>query len=61
LYKEYPDVPLNLIENVLYKRDDLQNAQVKEIMEQCHQKAKEEKEKDVEAKEITTVFSKLSI
>ncbi|ORX77043.1 exocyst complex component Sec6 [Anaeromyces robustus] len=59
LWKEYPDVPLNFIENVLHKRDDLQNAQIKEIMEQCNQKAKEEKEKMTN--EITTVFSKLSV
>jgi len=66
LYKEFPDVPLNFIENVLYKRDDLQHGQVKEIMEQCTQKAKEEKEKLAaanggETKEISTIFSKLSI
>jgi len=64
LYKEYPDIPLNFIENVLHKRDDLQNGQIKEIMEQCNQKAKEEKEKLAstgETKEINTIFSKLSI
>jgi len=62
LWKEYPDIPLNFIENVLHKRDDLQHAQIKEIMEQCNQKSKEEKEKITnEAKELTTVFSKLTI
>ncbi|OUM65229.1 hypothetical protein PIROE2DRAFT_41842, partial [Piromyces sp. E2] len=45
LLKEYPDIPLNFIDNVLHKRDDLQYAQIKDIMEQCTQKAKEEKEK----------------
>ncbi|ORX46377.1 exocyst complex component Sec6 [Piromyces finnis] len=62
LYKEYSDVPLNFIDNVLHKRDDLQNVQIKDIMEQCNQKAKEEKEKMTDAtKEISSVFSRLSI
>ncbi|KAJ3034579.1 hypothetical protein HDV00_004942, partial [Rhizophlyctis rosea] len=42
LWKQFPDVPMDFVENVLSKRDDLDKAQVKEIMETCRTKAKEE-------------------
>ncbi|KAG4097906.1 exocyst complex component Sec6 [Neocallimastix lanati (nom. inval.)] len=64
LLKEFPDVPLNFIENILHKRDDFQSSQIKEIMEQCNQKAKELKEKSSkngENKELVTIFSKISV
>lgn len=64
LLKEYPDIPINFIENTLHKRDDFQSSQIKEIMEQCKQGVKEFKEKAArngESKEYTTIFSRISV
>ncbi|KAJ3113630.1 SNARE-binding exocyst subunit S6 [Phlyctochytrium bullatum] len=60
IWKAYPDVPLNFIEELLTKRDDLDRSQVKEIMEQCKERVSEEKERL--AGPITpTIFSKMQV
>ncbi|KAI9193098.1 exocyst complex component Sec6-domain-containing protein [Polychytrium aggregatum] len=56
LYRSYPDVPLSFIESVLFKRDDLDKATIKEVMENCKTKVKEENRVDF----TPTVFSRLS-
>ncbi|KAJ1730144.1 SNARE-binding exocyst subunit S6 [Coemansia biformis] len=38
--KQYPDLPLALIEDILSKRDDLEKAQLKSIVESLRQKSK---------------------
>lgn len=55
LWKTYPDMPLSFVEDVLSKRDDLTRAQLKEVMDSCAQKVKED------PREATTPspFSKL--
>ncbi|KAJ3048787.1 SNARE-binding exocyst subunit S6 [Rhizophlyctis rosea] len=57
LWKAFPDVPLEFVEGVLSRRDDLEKGQVREIMETCRSKAKEEAGR-VEGVG-PTVFSKL--
>jgi hypothetical protein len=54
-WKLYPDVPMTLFEEVLNRRDDLDRAAVKEIMESCRKKTQEDK--IVEA--APSIFSKL--
>ena len=54
-WKEYPDLPLDYIEEILSKRDDLDKAKVKEIMESCRQKAGTEKLDS----HTTTLFSSM--
>ncbi|KAJ3284204.1 SNARE-binding exocyst subunit S6 [Borealophlyctis nickersoniae] len=58
LWKAYPDVPLEFIELLLGRRDDLDKGQVKEVMEMCRTKAKEEGGKLEQVH--PTVFSKLA-
>lgn len=41
LWKSYNDVPMNFIEDLLYKRDDLDKASIKEALSNCKAKAKE--------------------
>lgn len=55
LWKQFPDMPLDFVEKVLSKRDDLDKATVRDIIDQCKQKGIEVS-KDAPA----TVFSKLS-
>ncbi|KAI8928085.1 exocyst complex component Sec6-domain-containing protein [Entophlyctis helioformis] len=57
LWKAFPDVPLEFIERVLGKRDDLEKAQLREIMESCRAKAKEERQENVPP----SLFSKISM
>ncbi|KAL2919037.1 SNARE-binding exocyst subunit S6 [Polyrhizophydium stewartii] len=57
LWKAYPDIPLEFIEKLLGKRDDLDKAQLREIMESCRAKAKEERQENVPP----TIFSKISM
>jgi len=57
IWSSYGDVPLNFIEELLSKRDDLERSQVKAIMEDCRRKAKEEKPSTAIA---SSVFSKLT-
>jgi hypothetical protein len=54
-WKVYPDVPLGLFEEVLGRRDDLERAAVKEIVESCRKKTQEDK--IVEA--APSIFSKV--
>ena len=56
LYKAYPDIPLDYVEALLSKRDDLDRSKVKEIMENCRRKVSEE----TNVTNTTTLFSKIS-
>ncbi|KAJ3211678.1 SNARE-binding exocyst subunit S6 [Dinochytrium kinnereticum] len=60
LWKAYPDVPLSFIEDLMSKRDDLDRAQIKEIMEQCKERVLEEREKTGGKEVPSTIFSKIS-
>lgn len=42
-WKLYPDIPLAFVEEVLQKRDDLDRPAIREIMESCRKKTKEDK------------------
>ncbi|KAJ2452977.1 hypothetical protein EV183_002562 [Coemansia sp. RSA 2336] len=55
--KQYPDLPLALIEDILSKRDDLEKQQLKTILESLRQKAKGDTGSSL-AKQ-RTLFSKL--
>ncbi|KAJ2781333.1 SNARE-binding exocyst subunit S6 [Coemansia javaensis] len=55
--KQYPDLPLALIEDILSKRDDLEKAQLKSIVESLRQKSKSDAGAAL-AKQ-RTLFSKL--
>ncbi len=55
LWKAYPDVPMDFVEWLLTRRDDLDRAAVREVMEQCRSKAEDGKE--VEGRE-STLFAK---
>ncbi|KAJ3150536.1 SNARE-binding exocyst subunit S6 [Irineochytrium annulatum] len=59
LWKAFPDIPVALIEEILQKRDDLDKAQVRTIMEQCNSRFAEDREKDKAAgkEPKTTIFS----
>ncbi|EGF77802.1 hypothetical protein BATDEDRAFT_13787 [Batrachochytrium dendrobatidis JAM81] len=59
LWKAYPDVPLEYIEKLLTKRDDLEKNVLREIMESCRTKANEERAAGECVK--TTLFSKISM
>ncbi|KAJ3413623.1 SNARE-binding exocyst subunit S6 [Chytridiales sp. JEL 0842] len=61
LWKSYPDVPLGFVEELLQKRDDLERAEIREIMEQCRTKVIEEKEKNSGKEWPQSLFSKLSL
>ncbi|KAJ3321383.1 SNARE-binding exocyst subunit S6 [Boothiomyces sp. JEL0866] len=56
LWKQFPDMPLDFVEKVLSKRDDLDKSQVREIMELCRSKTKDERTEDTPP----TIFSKIS-
>lgn len=55
LWKQFPDMPLDYVEKVLSKRDDLDKATIRDIIDQCKLKASE-LSKDAPP----TVFSKIS-
>ncbi|KAJ2885898.1 SNARE-binding exocyst subunit S6 [Coemansia aciculifera] len=55
--KQYPDLPLALVEDILAKRDDLDKSQLKSILESLRQKSKGETGSSL-AKQ-RTLFSKL--
>ncbi|KAI8832478.1 exocyst complex component Sec6-domain-containing protein [Chytriomyces cf. hyalinus JEL632] len=57
-WKAYPDVPMTFVEEMLYKRDDLDRAQIREVLEQAKQKVAEEREAIPDLP--TTLFSKFS-
>jgi exocyst complex component 3 len=55
LWKQFPDMPLDYVEKILSKRDDLDKATIRDIIDQCKLKASEL------SKDVTpTVFSKIS-
>lgn len=56
-WKIYPDLSMSLYEDVLAKRDDLDRAAIKEIMENCRRKTLEEKILEV----TPSIFSKLKL
>lgn len=56
-WKVYPDLPLQLFEEVLARRDDLDRSSIKDIMETCRKKTQEERITDVQP----SIFSKLKL
>jgi hypothetical protein len=56
LWKAYPDVPLDFLEKLLSKRDDLDKSQLRDILETCRNKLKDDK-LDVTA--LASYFSKM--
>ncbi|KAI8914395.1 exocyst complex component Sec6-domain-containing protein [Gorgonomyces haynaldii] len=57
LWKAYPDMPLEYVEKLLSKRDDLDKGQVKDVMETCKTRAKEEKVEDFQP----SLFSRINM
>jgi hypothetical protein len=55
LWKQFPDMPLDFVEKILSKREDLDKATVRDIIDQCKQKGIE-----ITKDNPATVFSKLS-
>lgn len=60
LWKECPDISISYIETVLNKRDDIQHNQLREIIDQCSQKSKEDSSK-LENKDLKTIFSRINV
>jgi len=56
-WKVYPDLPLQLFEEVLARREDLDRAAIKDIMETCRRKTQEERIADVPP----SIFSKVRL
>ncbi|KAJ3064946.1 SNARE-binding exocyst subunit S6 [Podochytrium sp. JEL0797] len=59
LWKAYPDIPITFVEELLYKRDDLDRSQIREVMDQIKTKVAEEKENNRNLP--VTLFSKFSV
>ena len=59
LFQAYADVPFSFIEEILAKRNDLEKAQLKAILETCKAKMKEEKSSTTSNTQVASVFSKL--
>ncbi|KAJ2995911.1 SNARE-binding exocyst subunit S6 [Globomyces sp. JEL0801] len=57
LRSQFPDFPIEYLEKIISKRDDLKKEDVKTIMELCREKIKEEVRPEFEP----TIFSKISI
>jgi hypothetical protein len=57
LWKAYPDLPFPYFEEVLHRRDDLDKAVFKEVVENCRNKTREGTVADTGTKSI---FSKLT-
>ncbi len=55
-WKCFPDVPMGFLEDVLAKRDDMDKATLKDIMETCRQKMLEEKPSDITPSIFCKVF-----
>jgi hypothetical protein len=55
LWKQFPDLPMDFVEKILSKRDDLDKATVKEVLELCKSKTKDERVVAFEP----TIFSKI--
>lgn len=56
LWKQFPDMPIDFVEKVLSKRDDMDKSTVKEIIDLCKSKTKDERNEHFQP----TVFSKIS-
>lgn len=56
VWKVYPDMPLAFLENVLFRRDDLDKQTIRDLMETCRRKTQEEKVIEV----APSIFSKLA-
>jgi hypothetical protein len=56
IWKPYPDFPLTLLEYILTRRDDIDKSAIREVMDTCRKKVKEEK---AEGPVTPSVFSKL--
>ncbi|ORY37909.1 exocyst complex component Sec6, partial [Rhizoclosmatium globosum] len=59
LWKAYPDIPLPFVEELLFKRDDLDRTQVREVLDQIKTKVAEERECNQNLP--VTLFSKFSM
>ncbi|KAI9352595.1 exocyst complex component Sec6-domain-containing protein [Obelidium mucronatum] len=59
LWKAYPDIPIPFVEELLYKRDDLDRSQIREVLDQIKTKVAEEKENNPNLP--VTLFSKFSL
>lgn len=55
LWRAYPDIPLDYMEKLLSKRDDLEKAEIKDLIETCKNKMKDERMDDV----TPSIFSKM--
>jgi hypothetical protein len=60
LWKAFPDVPLSFIEDIIYRRTDLDKASCKEIMETIKQKCQEQQAQSNNAEQPRTFFSKMA-
>ncbi|KAJ3129089.1 SNARE-binding exocyst subunit S6 [Nowakowskiella sp. JEL0407] len=58
LWKAYPDVPIVFVEDVLQRREDLDKATLKEVIESIRTKTKEERGE--EGPSVATLFSKIN-
>jgi hypothetical protein len=56
LWKQYPDMPLDFVEKVISKRDDMDKSTVREIMDLCKSKTQGDRQENFQP----TVFSKIS-
>lgn len=55
LWKQFPDMPLDYVEKILSKRDDLDKATIRDIIDQCKQKGIE-----ITKDTPVSIFSKIS-
>ncbi|KAJ3014877.1 SNARE-binding exocyst subunit S6 [Thoreauomyces humboldtii] len=61
LWKAYPDCPIEFFEWLLSKRDDMDKATVKEVMEACRNKTMEERPETGQPPPAPTIFSRLKL
>jgi hypothetical protein len=55
-WKVYPDLPMQLLEEVLMRREDLDKHMVRDIMDTCRRKTQEERPADIQQ---PSLFAKL--
>ncbi|KAJ3390907.1 SNARE-binding exocyst subunit S6 [Entophlyctis sp. JEL0112] len=60
LWRNYPDIPLSFVKELLQKRDDLDKTRVRELMEEIEMKVAEEKEQNAGLAATATVFAKFT-
>jgi hypothetical protein len=56
MWKQYPDIPMEYLERLLLKREDMDKQATKEMIELCKSKTSEEKPEETQP----TVFSKIN-